>query len=46
MIPTNASFVLSDRALIEMANRIEDYANAGCRLQLSGSIDGGLSDRG
>ncbi len=44
MIPTNASFVLSDRALIEMANRIEDYANAGCRLQLSGSIDGGLSD--
>ncbi|WP_217959869.1 hypothetical protein [Acutalibacter muris] len=44
MIPTNASFVLSDRAVAEMANRIEDYERAGCRLQLSGSIDGGLSD--
>ena len=44
MIPTNASFVLSDRAAVEMANRIEDYKKAGCRLQLSGSIDGGLSD--
>lgn len=44
MIPTNASFVLSDRAIAEMANRIEDYGAAGCRLQLSGSIDGGLSD--
>lgn len=44
MIPTNASFVLSDRAIAEMANRIEDYGVAGCRLQLSGSIDGGLSD--
>lgn len=44
MIPTNGSFVLSERALIEMSNRIEDYQQAGCRLQLSGSIDGGLSD--
>lgn len=44
MIPTNASFVLSDRAIAEMANRIEDYANAGCRLQMSGSIDGGMAD--
>lgn len=44
MIPTNASFVLSDRALVEMSNRIEDYGAAGCRLQLSGSIDGRLSD--
>lgn len=44
MIPTNASFVLSERALVEMSNRIEDYERAGCRLQLSGSIDGGLSD--
>lgn len=44
MIPTNASFVLSDRAAVQMANRIEDYRQAGCRLQLSGSIDGGLSD--
>lgn len=44
VIPTNASFVLSDRAAAEMANRIEDYGSAGCRLQLSGSIDGGMSD--
>jgi len=44
MIPTNASFVLSDRAVVEMSNRIEDYGNAGCRLQLSGSIDGGMAD--
>lgn len=44
MIPTNASFVLSDRAVVEMSNRIEDYGKAGCRLQLSGSIDGGLAD--
>lgn len=44
MIPTNASFVLSDQAVVEMANRIEDYGNAGCRLQLSGSIDGAMAD--
>ncbi len=44
MIPTNASFVLSDRAAVEIMNRIEDYGNAGCCLQFSGSIDGGLSD--
>lgn len=44
MIPTNASFILSDRACIEMTNRIEDYRNAGCLLQLSGSIDGGYID--
>lgn len=44
MIPTNASFVLDDRALVEMANRIEDYGQAGCFLQLSGSIDGGKAD--
>lgn len=44
MIPTNASFVLSDQAVVEMSNRIEDYRNAGCCLQLSGSIDGALSD--
>lgn len=44
MIPTNGSFVLNDRAVQEMANRIEDFGNAGCRLQLSGSIDGGMSD--
>lgn len=44
MIPTNASFVLSDRAMVEMANRIEDFGRAGCCLQLSGSIDGGMAD--
>lgn len=44
MIPTNASFVLSDRAVTEIANRIQDYGDAGCRLQFSGSIDGALSD--
>lgn len=44
MIPTNASFILSDRATVEMSNRIEDYGRAGCQLQLSGSIDGGLAD--
>ena len=44
MIPTNASFVLSDRAAVEMANRIEDYGKACCRLILFGSIDGALSD--
>lgn len=44
VIPTNASFVLDDRALIEMANRIEDYGRCGCRLQLSGSIDGAMAD--
>lgn len=44
MIPTNASFVLDDRAAVEMANRIEDFGAAGCRLQLSGSVDGKYSD--
>ncbi len=44
MIPTNASFALSDRATVEIMNRIEDYGNAGCCLQFSGSIDGGFSD--
>lgn len=44
MIPTNASFVLSDKALVEMANRIEDFNHAGCFFQFSGSIDGGIVD--
>lgn len=44
MIPTNASFVLSDRAVAEISNRIEDFGRAGCRLQLSGSVDGKYSD--